>query len=47
MKVFFEAYEYPTEVLRQYLSPYFYHAAKTQGKGVIGHVGYSIVRISA
>lgn len=40
MKVFFEAYEYPTEVLRQYLSPYFYHAGKTQGKGVIGHVGY-------
>lgn len=40
MKVFFEAYEYPIEVLRQYLSPYFYHAGKTQGKGVIGHVGY-------
>lgn len=40
MKVFFEAYEYPIEVLRQYLSPYFYHVGKTQGKGVIGHVGY-------
>jgi len=40
MKVFFEAYEYPIEVLRQYLSPYFYHAGKSQGKGVIGHVGY-------
>lgn len=40
MKVFFEAYEYPLEILREYLSPYLYHAGKSQDKGVIGHVGY-------
>lgn len=40
MKVFFEAYEYPLEVLRQYLPHYLYHTGKCQDKGVIGHVGY-------
>lgn len=40
MKVFFEAYEYPQKVLRQYLPQKFYNKGKGQGKGVIGHVGY-------